>query len=167
MSADAVLVRERAAAPLGHTVQWYKEADGALRDPLADAVAGALLNAGDQGGVVDYAVEYLALGRFGGAHGGHVGAGPWRMRAAAHVGWSVRVTSEGGKRGAKVVARCESASEYVECVEFLRSMCFANRGWQLRSGQERFSWTAIPASSFHRASGRGHCMRARLSQRSE
>lgn len=133
MSADAVSVRVRAAAPLGHTVQWYKEANGALRDPLADAVAGALLDAGDQSGFIDYAVEYLALGRFGCAHGGHVGTGPWRVRAAAHVGWSVRVTSEGGKRGVEVVARCESASEYIECGEVWRSMYFANRGWQIRS----------------------------------
>ena len=65
-------------------MQWNKEANGALRDPLADSVAGALLNAGDQGGVVDYAVEYLALGRFGCAHGGSVGTGPGRVRAAAH-----------------------------------------------------------------------------------
>ena len=111
MRAGAVLVRVRAAAPFGHTVQWYKEANGALRDPLADAVAGALLDAGDQSGFIDYAVEYLALGRFGCAHGGHVGTGPWRMRAAAHGGWSVRVTSEGGKRGAKTVGECECECE--------------------------------------------------------
>ena len=84
-------------------MQWNKEANGALRDPLADSVAGALLNAGDQGGVVDYAVEYLALGRFGCAHGGSVGTGPGRVRAAAHGGWGVQSTSECCKRVAVVV----------------------------------------------------------------
>lgn len=70
MSAGSVSVGAGIEAPFSHTVQWDKEADGALRDPLANSVAGALLHAGDQGGVVDYAVEDLALRRFGWAHGG-------------------------------------------------------------------------------------------------
>ena len=68
-------------------MQRDKEADGALRDPLADAVAGALLDARDQSRVVDYAVEDLALGWLGCAHGGGVGGGPGRVQAAAHGCW--------------------------------------------------------------------------------
>lgn len=48
-------------------MQWYKETDGALRDPLADSITSAFFHAGDQGGLVYYAVEDFALGRFGGA----------------------------------------------------------------------------------------------------
>ena len=104
MSADITLVRVRAAAPFGHTVQWDKEANGALRDPLADSVAGALLHAGDQGGVIDYAVEDLALRWCGCAHGGGVGTGRLgRVRAATHGGRSVRGTSECCKRVAVIV----------------------------------------------------------------
>lgn len=89
-----VLVRVGAAAPFDHTVQRDKQANGALRDPLADAVAGALFDTGDQGSFVYYAVEYLALRWFRCAHGGHVGAGPWRMGAAAHDDWDVQGTNE-------------------------------------------------------------------------
>lgn len=102
VSAGSVLVSVRAGALCSHTVQRDKEADGALRNPLADAIAGALLYAGDQGGVVNYAVEYLALGRFGCTHGGG-GTGPGRVRAAAHGGWAMRGTSECCERVAVVL----------------------------------------------------------------
>ena len=39
------------------TVEGHEKADGILGDPFADAVAGALLRACDQGRVVDDAVE--------------------------------------------------------------------------------------------------------------
>lgn len=75
-----------------HTVERDIEADGALRDPLADAVAGAFLDAGDQGGVVDDAVEDLALRRLGRAQGQVGLAGPRRAGASTHglrarAGW--------------------------------------------------------------------------------
>lgn len=43
------------------TVEGHKEADGVLRDPLADTIASALLRAGNQSRVVNDAVEDLAL----------------------------------------------------------------------------------------------------------
>jgi hypothetical protein len=69
-----------------HTLEGDIEANGALGDPFADAVAGALLDARDQGRVVDDAVEYLALGRLGCAHGDFGLCSPWRERAAPHGG---------------------------------------------------------------------------------
>lgn len=71
---------------LSPTVQRDKEADGVLGDPLADAIARALLDAGDQGGVVDDAVEDLAPGRLGRAHGDFGLGGPRGQRAATHGG---------------------------------------------------------------------------------
>lgn len=71
---------------LSPTVQRDKEADGVLGDPLADAVARALLDAGDEGSVVDDAVEYLALGRLGRAHGQVGLTGPRGKGAATHGG---------------------------------------------------------------------------------
>ena len=59
---------------------------GALGDPFAHAVTCALLHAGDQGRVVDDAVEYLALRRLGCARGG-CGLGRSRREGAAtHFG---------------------------------------------------------------------------------
>lgn len=66
------------------------EAYGVLRYPLADAIAGALLGAIDQGRIVDDAVEDLALGRLwrsfgsGGAHAAVLGPGPRGEGVAAH-----------------------------------------------------------------------------------
>lgn len=65
-------------------MQRDKEAYGVLQDPLADAIARALLDAGDQGGIIDDAVEYLALRRLGRAHGDLGLTGPWRERATTH-----------------------------------------------------------------------------------
>lgn len=65
-------------------MEGYKEAYGVLGDPLADTVAGALLGACDQSRVVDDAVEYLALRRFGGTQAAIVRPGPWRECVAAH-----------------------------------------------------------------------------------
>lgn len=47
-----------------HTVQRDVEAYSTLRNPLADAVTGTLLDSGYQSSVVDDAVEDLALRRF-------------------------------------------------------------------------------------------------------
>ena len=62
-----------------------KKADGALTNPLADAIAGGFLDSGDQGGVVNDAVEDLAGWGFGGgAQRGRcsVGFGPqWEVFA--------------------------------------------------------------------------------------
>ena len=55
-----------------------------LGDPLADAIAGALLDTGDQSGIVDDAVEYLALRWLGCAHGGLGLARPRGAGTAAH-----------------------------------------------------------------------------------
>ena len=71
---------------LSPTVQREKEADGVLGNPLADTVARALLDAGDEGSVVDDAVEYLAPGRLGRAHGRIGLAGPGGKSASAHGG---------------------------------------------------------------------------------
>jgi hypothetical protein len=79
---------------LSPTVQRDKEADGVLGDPLADAVARALLDAGDEGSVVDDAVEYFALGRLGRAHGQIGLAGPRRKGAATH-GWGRALSAMG------------------------------------------------------------------------
>lgn len=107
MRASVVSVRVRAAAPFGHTVQRDKEANGALRDPFADPVAGTLLYASNQGCLVDYAIEDLALGRFGCAHSGSVGAdaGPRWERAAAHVGENVGRPSECRRCGVDVAEK--------------------------------------------------------------
>ena len=67
-------------------MEGYKEAYGVLGDPLADAVAGALLCACDQGRVVYDAVEDLALGWFGGAQAAVVRPRPWRQCVAPHGG---------------------------------------------------------------------------------
>jgi hypothetical protein len=67
-------------------VQRYIKAYGVLGDPLADAVAGALLDTCDQGGIIDDTVEYLALWWLGCAHGGGLGlARPRRNGAATHA----------------------------------------------------------------------------------
>lgn len=42
------------------TVKWHKDANGSAVDPFLDAVAGASLQAGDEGGIVEDAVEKLA-----------------------------------------------------------------------------------------------------------
>jgi hypothetical protein len=59
--------------------------DGALGEPFANTVTCALLDAGNQGRVVDDAVEYLALGRLGCAHGGCGLCRPRREGAATHL----------------------------------------------------------------------------------
>jgi hypothetical protein len=66
------------------TVQRYIEAYRVLRNPLANTIAGALLDAGDQGGIVDDAAEHLALRWLGCAHGRLGLAGPRREGAATH-----------------------------------------------------------------------------------
>lgn len=66
------------------TVEGHEEANGVLRDPLADTVAGALLGARDQSRIVDDAVEDLARGRLGGGtQAAFVRPGP-RERVAPH-----------------------------------------------------------------------------------
>jgi hypothetical protein len=67
------------------TVQRYVEPYGVLGNPLADPVTRALLDAGDQGRVVDDAVEHLALRWLGRAHGGLGLARPRRERTATHA----------------------------------------------------------------------------------
>jgi hypothetical protein len=59
------------------TVQRYIEAYRVLRNPLPNTIAGALLDAGDQGGIVDDAAEHLALRWLGLAR-------PRREGAATH-----------------------------------------------------------------------------------
>ena len=81
-----MLVRVRAGTLFSHTVQWNKETDGALRDPLADSITGAFLYTSDQGSVINYAVENLTFWRFECAHNSSIGTGPGRIRAAAHDG---------------------------------------------------------------------------------
>jgi hypothetical protein len=76
---------DREAAILWPTLQRNIKAYSVLGDPLADAVAGALLDTGDQSGIVDDAVEYLALGRLGCAHGGFRLARPGRIGTATHA----------------------------------------------------------------------------------
>lgn len=49
----------------GLTVEGHEEAHGAVVDPFADAIASALLDAGEEGRVIDDAVEHLASGRIG------------------------------------------------------------------------------------------------------
>lgn len=71
-------------------MEGHEKADGILGDPLADAVAGALLRACDQGRVVDDAVEQLAGGRLGRAQAAVVRPRPWREGVSAH-----------GRRGAE------------------------------------------------------------------
>src|SRR5690242_5923994 len=86
-------------------MQWNKEANGALRDPLADPVTSALFHASDQGGFVDYAIKDLAFGRFGCAHSGGVGARPGRKRGVAHGDLDVRGQSECRIRCAEVIEK--------------------------------------------------------------
>ena len=50
-------------------MEGYKEAYSTLRYPFADTITGAFLYTGNKGGIVDNAVEYLALRRLGWAHG--------------------------------------------------------------------------------------------------
>ena len=40
-------------------MEWYKESDLSILHPLSDTVPRALLDAGDEGGVIDDAVEDL------------------------------------------------------------------------------------------------------------
>lgn len=156
-------VAARAGALFSHTVEWDKEANGTLRDPLADSVTGALLYAGDQGGVIDYAVEYLALWRFGRAHGGGVGTGPRWVRAAAHDDWGVRGTSECCKRVAVVIVR----------LRICRVSRFAGR-WDLRTvvgrlveGKCGLDERLDKHLCSLKVSRRVHCARTGESQRSE
>ena len=79
-----VLVEEEEGRGGSITVEGHEKADGILGNPLADAVAGALLCACDQGCVVDDAVKQLALGRLGGALAGVVRPRAWREGVAAH-----------------------------------------------------------------------------------
>jgi len=83
---------------VARTVERHVEPDGALDDPLADAVAGAPLDAGHQRCVIDDAVKHLALRYFGGHAHGSVWRGSgraWRDGAATHGagragrGWGV------------------------------------------------------------------------------
>lgn len=46
-------------ADSSHTMEWDEQADLSVLDPLPNAVACAPLDAGDEGAVVDYAVEHL------------------------------------------------------------------------------------------------------------
>ena len=41
------------------TVEWYKESDLSILHPLSNTVPRALLDAGDESSVIDYAVEDL------------------------------------------------------------------------------------------------------------
>lgn len=75
---------DREAAMLWPTVQRDIKTYSVLGDPLADAIAGALLDAGDQSGIVDDAVEYLALRWLGGARGGLGLARPRGAGTATH-----------------------------------------------------------------------------------
>ena len=63
-----------------------EESDRALENPLADAIAGRLLDASDQGGVVNDAVEDLARWWLGRAQRRSVGLGPEGWVDAAHRG---------------------------------------------------------------------------------
>jgi len=42
-----------------HTVKWYKESDLSILHPLSDTVPCALLDAGNESGVIDNTVEDL------------------------------------------------------------------------------------------------------------
>ena len=67
-----------------HTVQRDVEADGALGDPLANAVASAPLDACDQGAVINDTTKFLALGRLQCARRATRPIRPWRESAATH-----------------------------------------------------------------------------------
>lgn len=139
-------------------MQWDKEANCALRDPLADTVAGALLHAGDQGGVINYAVEDLALRRFGCAHGGGVGTDPGRVRAAAHGDGSIRGTSEGCSREGDL----DMAS--VEVCGITESRTVVGR---LEEGKCVLDGRQNSHLCARKGSRSVHCVRAGLAQRSE
>lgn len=75
-------------------MKWYKESDLSILHPLSDTVPRALLDAGDESSVIDYAVEDLpALQRIRASQGGRLicvlrhGA---RARVAHNASFAVR-----------------------------------------------------------------------------